>query len=225
MKTRRRPTELAATPLHLLEMHQATEQLRIRWANGVDCRGDVLRATKKRFSYLRPLTASLMPSVTGHDHRFTTEHIIAILTKELGRFFQPRPGDEERFHGRLEYFAECVVHFDLLYQLSHAYWDIRFTDPASGRAHGFPYRCSHETPPRRDDVMRVHHSFCLELDAYLGYPVKFVIRPYLCYYKKEARLGPFDDQKPVQAKPMLVVVQDFERDSDGWPVNWPIKKS
>lgn len=153
----------------------------------------------------RSMTATLVRSASEHRLRFSREFVVGRITQELGPFFRPQPGREARFYELLDQIADAAIGADALFQGSPLKWDFDFTDPETGKAFGFAYQSSNETPRNTNDTMMLQLGQSSHNEFSIGLPVDHVVQPLVRSYNF-SRPGRADTA--FQMHPMAVFV-DF----------------
>ena len=172
--TRRPPHRLAEKPVPY------------RFLQIMTCRDwteEAARKIKKDHREWRALTGELFHLANGYEFRFEAGYVSGLLEQELGRFFLPQPSGQHGQGGlayHLDEFDTRVLLVDRLFHVSPQIFDMSFTHPKTGQAHGFLYE-----PTTKDDmtdkgcVIHAHSVQSVNCEYYVGYPVDYVVRPYL----------------------------------------------
>lgn len=144
---------------------------------------EAAREIKKDHREWRALTGELFHLANGYEFRFEAGYVSGLLKQELGRFFLPQPWGNHGQEGlayHLDEFDTRVLLVDRWFHVSPQIFDMSFTHPKTGQAHGFLYE-----PTTKDDmtdkgcVMHAHSVQYVDREYLVGYPVDYVVRPYL----------------------------------------------
>ena len=111
---------------------------------------EAAREIKKDHREWRALMGELFHLANGYEFRFEAGYVSGLLQQELGRFFLPQ---DPQKHGRrglahhLDEFDTRVLLVDRWFHVSPQIFDMSFTHPETGQAHGFLYE-----PTTKDDM-------------------------------------------------------------------------